>query len=197
MIFWRLIQSSAGHYCDPQLRSSTNKTACSTCWLSSLKAQLDSPLGYDEGLAENFNSLTSSCNATGYSYTSPTAYALNATSTATSVTATPTQTCARTYKVQPEDDCNSVAKAMNVSTYYLLEANHLDLYCQTFANKVGKTLCVPSQCNTHTWGPYDTCDEVVAGLDGVTLPQFLAWNPNFNSLCLNSPFFIGYEVCIR
>ncbi|KAI7261490.1 hypothetical protein KC343_g2679 [Hortaea werneckii] len=30
----------------------------------------------------------------------------------------------------------------------------------------------------------------------VTIPQFLAWNPNFNSLCQNSLSFVGYKVCL-
>lgn len=178
-------------------------SSCSECWLGVLAVQLNNPLGYDEGLEANFNSLTSSCNATGYIITSPTAYAINATvmatATATSVTATTTvtQTCVATYTVQQDDDCNSVAKSLGISTYYLLEANNLDLYCQTFAGQVNQTLCVPSQCTTYTWQASDTCDGVVGRLNNVTLPQFFSWNPNFNSLCLNSPFFIGYEVCLR
>jgi len=175
--------------------------SCSDCWLDVLAVQLNNPLGYDEGMNENFNSLISSCNATGYSITSPTAYALNATATApaTTVSSTPTATptCVSTYEVQSGDDCNSVAKAVGISTYYLLQANDLDLYCQTFADQVNQTLCVPSRCDTHTWQASDTCDSVVSSLHNVTLTQFFAWNPNFNSLCLNSPFFIGYEICLR
>ncbi|KAJ5136402.1 hypothetical protein N7448_004956 [Penicillium atrosanguineum] len=146
-----------------------------------------SPLGYDEGMDDNFKSLTSSCSATGYSVTSPTA-------AIASSTATPS--CSSYYQVKQIDDCNSVAKSLGVSTYYLLQANNLDLYCQNFAAKVNQTLCVPAQCTTYTWQADDTCDSVVGGLVNVTLPQFFSWNPNINSLCLNAPFFIGYEVCL-
>lgn len=196
----------AGNYCDPQFLSWANDSvvpnvtaACSDCWLGVLDAQLNHPLGYDEGLEENFVSLTSSCSATGYSVTSPAAYALNATATTTSAMATATSTlpCEESYEVGASDDCNSVAKSLSVSTYSLLQANYLDLYCQTFAAQVGRRLCVPPRCTTYTWQPSDTCNSVVGGLANVTLPQFLAWNPNFNSLCLNSPSFFGYEVCIR
>lgn len=177
-----------------------NKTElCSDCWLGGLALKLSNPLGYDTDVESSFTSLTSACNAAGYSYTSPAPYAFNATETTVpaTVTATPVPSCTGSYTVQPTDDCNSVAKSLNVSTYSLLSANNLDLYCVNFASAVGNNLCIPSNCTTHTWQALDTCEDVVAGLQGITLAQFLAWNPNFNSLCLNSINFVGYEVCIR
>ncbi|KAL4795601.1 hypothetical protein BDV19DRAFT_378800 [Aspergillus venezuelensis] len=84
-----------------------------------------------------------------------------------------------TYRLsfQETDDCNSVAQALNVSTYSLLYSNNLDLYCRNFDSAVGSTL-------------------VVGSLSNVTIPQFLAWNPNFNPLCQNAVNYIGYVVCI-
>ncbi|GIC84370.1 uncharacterized protein Aud_000186 [Aspergillus udagawae] len=166
---------------------------CSNCWLGGLALQLGNALGYDAGLEDKYTSLTSSCNATGYSYTSPTAYALNTTATTPSatVTATPAPTCTGSYVVQSTDDCNSVAKALNVSTYSLLSDNNLDIYCQNFATMVNSSLCIPPQCETYTWQALDTCNTVVSDLLNVTLAQFLAWNPNFNSLCQNGVNFIG------
>ncbi|KAF4160012.1 hypothetical protein CNMCM6936_004141 [Aspergillus lentulus] len=195
---------ATGEYCDPQILTWSNQTfmndtqLCSDCWLGGLAVQLGSPLSYDAGLEDKFSSLSSSCNATGYSYTSPTAYALNATATTPSatVTATPAPTCTGSYVVQSADDCNSVAKALSVSTYSLLSDNSLDIYCQNFATMVNSSLCIPPQCETYTWQALDTCNTVVGGLGNVTLAQFLAWNPNFNSLCQNGVNFIGYEVCI-
>ena len=93
--------------------------------------------------------------------------------------------------------CNSVAKALNVSTYNLLYENNLDLYCQNFDAAVGTTLCIPAQCDTYTWQALDSCDSVVSNFTGMTVPQFLSWNPNFNSLCQNSLNYVGYEVCVR
>lgn len=52
------------------------------------------------------------------------------------------------------------SKPRLISTYYLLQANKLDLYCQGFATKVNQTICVPSQCTTYTWQAADTCDNV-------------------------------------
>ncbi|KAJ5426043.1 hypothetical protein N7465_001113 [Penicillium sp. CMV-2018d] len=201
-------KDASGTLCEPQFFSwasdssstmnSTNQ--CSDCWIGVLALQLGNPLGYDAGLETSFESLTSSCNATGYSYTTPTAYALNNTATATSaVTApsiTPMRDCVGTYTVQPGDNCNSVAKAHKVSTYALLQANNLDLYCENFSNTMNRTLCIPSQCETYTWRAYDTCNDIAAGLGNITMPQFLAWNPNFSPLCGNTVLFHGYEICV-
>lgn len=161
--------------------------------------QLSNPLGYDAGLASNLAFLTSSCSANQYGFTSPTPYALNATATTVpaTATATPPPTCTGSYTVQASDDCNSLAKALNVSTFNLLYENNLDLYCQNFAAAVGTTLCIPAQCNTYTWQALDSCNSVVGGFIGMTVPQFLAWNPNFNSLCQNSLNYVGYVVCVR
>lgn len=160
---------------------------------------MSNPLGYDDSLASNLALLTSSCGANGYAFTSPTAYALNATATDVppTVTATHPPTCTGSYTVQAMDDCNSVAKALNVSTYNLLYENSLDLYCQNFAAAVGTTLCIPSQCNIYNWKALDSCNSVVSNFTGMTVPQFLSWNPQFNSLCQNGLNYVGYEVCVR
>jgi hypothetical protein len=177
----------------------TSAQYCSDCWLGGLAQQLSSPLGYDEGLASNLASLTSSCTANNYAFTSPTAYALNSTATTLppTVTATPPPTCTGSYVVQAADDCNSVARALNVSTFNLLYQNNLDLYCKNFAAAVGTSLCIPANCNTYTWQALDSCNSVVSNFTGMTVPQFLAWNPNFNSLCQNSLNYVGYTVCLR
>lgn len=86
---------------------------------------------------------------------------------------------------------------MGVSTYNLLHHNNLDLYCRNFATTEGSTLCVPTQCKIYTWQAIDSCESVVSNTTGMTIPQFLAWNPNFNSLCQNSLSFVGYKVCLR
>ncbi|OGE52702.1 hypothetical protein PENARI_c009G09663 [Penicillium arizonense] len=39
-------------------------------------------------------------------------------------------------------------------------------------------------------------ESVVGGLSNVTIPQFLAWNPNFNALCQNAVNYIDYVVCV-
>ncbi|OCK74384.1 carbohydrate-binding module family 50 protein [Lepidopterella palustris CBS 459.81] len=197
--------STTGQYCDPQLlawaaQGYLNSTQiCSDCWLGVQALQLNSPLGYDDGLATNFASLTSSCGVTtGYTFTTPAAYALNSTATTPPplVTATPPPTCTGSYSVQATDDCNSVAQALNVSTYNLLYENNLDIYCQNFAAAVNSTLCIPPTCDLYTWQALDTCASIVSTYPGMTIPQFLSWNPNFNDLCQNAGGFQGYQVCV-
>lgn len=174
--------STTGQFCDPQLLAWSNQSvlstneSCSDCWLGVQALQLGNPLGYDPGLASDFASLTSSCNATAYSYTSPTAYALNATATTVSatVTATPAAACTGSYTVDSADTCFSVSQDLNVSTYNLLYYNNLDIYCQNFNASVGSNLCIPPQCETYTWQALDTCNSVVSGFTGITITQFLA-----------------------
>lgn len=124
---------------------------------------------------------------------------MNTASTTATATTTSTaiQTCSEFYTVQSGEDCNSIAKAQNISTYSLLQINNLDLYYHNFAIAVNTTLCILLQCTTYTWQAWDDCNSVVSSYSSMTLPQFLAWNPNFNSLCLNTPLFTGYEVCVR
>ena len=161
--------------------------------------QLSNPLGYDIGLASNFAALTSSCSATGYAFTSPTAYGFNSTATTVPAlaTATPPTTCTGSYIVQATDSCNSVAQALNVSTFNLLYDNNIDIYCQNFAAAVNSSLCIPPACLLYTWQALDTCASIVSSYPGMTIPQFLAWNPNFNDLCQNTAGFQGYQVCVR
>ncbi|CAG7962411.1 unnamed protein product [Penicillium salamii] len=196
--------STTGEYCDPLLASWSNQSLnaselCSDCWLGGLALELNSPFGYDSVVAANYALLTSSCNTTTYTYATPTQYALNATATSepATVTTTPDSSCAGFYEVQVDDTCNSVAQALNVSTYSLLYMNNLDLYCLSWAETaVNSSLCIPPQCDTHVWQGTDTCDSVVGGLSNVTIPQFLAWNPNFNALCQNAVNYIDYVVCV-
>ena len=200
-------RSKTGAYCDPQFatwqaQGYLNVTqSCSDCWLGVQQLQLGSPFGYDPGLASSFSSLTSACNASKYTYTTPTAYGLNASAAtvpaSSSATATPPPGCTGSYAVQLADTCESVSQELNVSTYNLLYENSLDLYCRNFNASVGTDLCSPPTCETYTWQAADTCASVALAFPPMSVPQFLAWNPNFNPLCQNGGNFIGYEVCVR
>ncbi|KAL6230178.1 hypothetical protein BDW75DRAFT_248902 [Aspergillus navahoensis] len=198
--------STTGEYCDPMIEVWSNQSSlstdqeCSDCWLGGLSVQLGSPFGYDLGLADKYVALLANCSATGssYSYASPTPFALNA--TIVIVTATPTSTpeptCTGLYIVQETDNCNTVAQSLNESTYSILYSNNLDLYCQDFRSAIGSTLCIPPQCGIYVWQTLDSCNNVVGSLTNVPIPQFLAWNPNFNSLCQNAVNYFGYIICI-
>ena len=67
-------------FCDLLLlewRNETNATGaydCHECMLEAWRIQLESPLGYEDDFAEDFASVTESCGASGYSYSTPTPY---------------------------------------------------------------------------------------------------------------------------
>jgi hypothetical protein len=67
--------------------------------------ELNSLFGYDSVVAVNYASLTSSCNATTYTFATPTQYRLNATATSEPaiVTTTPASSCTGSYEVQVKD----------------------------------------------------------------------------------------------
>jgi hypothetical protein len=164
-----------------------------------MKLQLESPIGYDDEWVETFASLTSSCSATGYAYTSPAAYALNtstsvatATSNATS-TATATQTCVSTYTMQANDTCLSISHSQNVSTYNLIMANNWNILCTNLPD-VGGDVCIPEDCNATSLYYGWTCNDMASEW-GANLAQVLAWNPIFSSACDNLYLFFDWMIC--
>ncbi|KAL1589377.1 hypothetical protein WHR41_02172 [Cladosporium halotolerans] len=194
--------SFTGDYCDPQLlawselRLNTTQR-CSDCYLGSLSMRLNSPFGYDDSLADAFTSLEETCNSSTYAWSKPAPYELTPTNTTgPGPIDIPNKNCSGSYEVLESDNCISLSSAMNVSTYNLLYHNNLDIYCQNFASTVGSRLCPPPKCEIHAWRPTDTCASIVSTLDGVSIPRFISWNPNLNSLCQNAVNFIGYNFCI-
>lgn len=169
---------------------------CSSCELSIQKRQLESPFGYSDEAAEDFISLTSSCGATGYDFATPTAYALNATSTGagSSATATASPSCSGFHTVEKDESCVTISEANNVSTYGLIAANALDAACNSISE--GKSLCLPSTCKTYQLGLTDSCDSLTRTLD-ITMAQLLAWNPMINTGCSNLASWIGWYICAR
>jgi len=198
------LRSSTGEYCDPQLLAwsksviwATNMS-CSNCWLGVQALQLGNPLGYNIEMASDFAALTASCTASSYTYASPTVYALNATATdSVAPNFTNPPSCIGSFTLKAGDDCHSVAKNLSVSSYNMLNANGLDIYCQTFEAVANRnlSLCSPPTCKTHTWDRFDTCSDVASQYN-VSLTHFLAWNPNFNSICRNAIIWAGFQVCV-
>ncbi|PYI25219.1 hypothetical protein BP00DRAFT_469767 [Aspergillus indologenus CBS 114.80] len=201
--------SSTGTFCDlflAEWRNETNITDtahdCDDCTLGPMKLQLESPLGYDTDWASEFASLTSSCRATGYSYTSPAGYALSTSTTATADTVTSsatatgavaTQSCSSTYTVQTNDTCNSIAAGQNVSTYNLMIANSINILCTNLPD-VGDEVCIPSTCNTTTLLHGDSCNGYEASWNA-SMAQILSWNPIISDTCDNLDLFVGWTLC--
>ncbi|PYH34135.1 uncharacterized protein BO87DRAFT_435923 [Aspergillus neoniger CBS 115656] len=83
-----------------------------------------------------------------------------------------------------------------MSTDSLLYMKDLDLYCHNWADTVvNSTICMPPTCDTYVWQMQETCDNVVSRLANVTVPQFLARNPNFNALCRNAYTVVEGDTC--
>lgn len=163
--------------------SLTEAQNCSDCLLGAEQTQLNSPFGYDVDFASRFQSQTSSCTASGYAFTSPAPYILTSSATTTSAAA-PTPSCQSPYTVKSLDSCNSVAQSNNVSTFSIINSNGLSPNCDDLA--IGMTFCLASPCTLYNVQASDTCNSIIQALsNNVTATQFLAWNPNINSLCGN------------
>ncbi|KAM5506240.1 hypothetical protein McanMca71_002433 [Microsporum canis] len=183
----------SGRYCDLMVSEWANDTkaaedhACSFCELGIQQVQLSSPFGYSDNDAVEFSSLTSSCSASGYSYATPTKYALNST------TAAPAPTCTSSwYTIQPDDTCVTISGAHNISTYNLIQENAMDVAC--YAVHLRKRLCLPQQCKVHQLGMAENCRSLVKSLN-ITMAQLLAWNPMINSGCTNLASWRGWYLC--
>ena len=169
----------------------TKAQNCSDCQIGIQAKQLASPFGYDEEAASDFAFTTSSCAAATYSYATPTTYALNST---TAPPSSPTCATGRTYVIQEEDACNTIAEAQGVATEALISLNGLDLGC-TSMPPVGATICLPAACLIRELGFDDTCESITAAAN-ITLGQLLAWNPIISPGCANLNRWRGRFICV-
>lgn len=171
-----------------------------------MSLQLEAPIAYRTEWETRFQSLTSSCQATAYEYTTPTSYALGSTTKATSsqtasqsTTGTttepnPTVSCASSYVVQNGDTCDTIAAAQNVSNYNLILANNLDLDC-TEIPEAGESLCIPQVCPIHRVTYGDNCRALASAYNATTV-QIVAWNPNFDRQCINMMRWEKRYICV-
>jgi LysM repeat protein len=159
------------------------------------RLQLQSPIGYDEEFADDFSSVTASCGAAGYSYSTPPVYGtpVSPSSTSTSSSAVPSS-CATPYTVSEGDTCESIAAARNVSSYGIIEANELSMYCHLPA--AGQEICLPAQCRTHFLLIDDNC-ATLSRQYGVSRVQLVSWNGNFDVQCLFVERWRYTTVCVR
>lgn len=191
-----MIDSGSGQFCDQislaWLNSPPGTPAqdCSDCMLGVIQIQLNSPFGYHPEFAEDFQSMTASCSATGYSFTSPAPYAIST----NYVPAPEPPTCAEPYIVQPGDTCDAIALSMSVSTYAVIKAGDLDFRCVRL--QAGSSLCLPAQCSLYRVQYDETCDSILAKHNGLTLINLLNWNPNINPLCRNLDSLVETLICV-
>ncbi|KAL2812859.1 hypothetical protein BJX63DRAFT_432363 [Aspergillus granulosus] len=195
----RKIREESGKYCDEIFVSWLNQSSltaeqsCSDCMLGATQIQLNSPFGYSDDFAADFSSLTSSCGATGYPFTSSAVYALPPSSTE-SPDSIVTPTCSSPYHVQAGDSCDSIALAHNVSTHAILVAGDLSPTCSNM--QAGSALCLPDPCDLYRVQDSDTCDSIVAAHSSVNDVQLLNWNLNINMICGNIAHLVGTLICV-
>ncbi|KAH6842454.1 hypothetical protein B0I37DRAFT_197507 [Chaetomium sp. MPI-CAGE-AT-0009] len=171
---------------------------CSTCSLRLSQALLNSPLGYEDSLAADYSSGTSSCQVTSYPVTSPAPYRLGTTTisipTLTDRVPVPSYTCETKYTIKESDTCLSISWAKQVSTFSLLYLNKLPMMCAGFP-AAGTEICIPQQCNTYMVMPIDTCQSVTKS-KGLTVRELIELNPNLRSMCGNLRSFTGHLLCL-
>lgn len=166
---------------------------CHNCILGTQQTQLNSPFDFDSTFAKDFAKLTSSCGSTQYGYTTPAAYAL---STRTTDSVLPTPVCTNSYSIKAKDTCDSISTAYNVSTYSVTSRNGLSSDCSNIANV--SSICLPEKCNVYQVQDGDTCDSIIrTHAKGISGSQFLAWNPNINTLCSNLGDLWKTFICLR
>ncbi|KAF5511762.1 LysM domain-containing protein [Colletotrichum siamense] len=195
--------ASTGDFCQPIFDSWASGNAsdevCSDCVLGTYQIQLGSAMVYDDELASNFSSMTSSCQATGYPITSPTPLYINATATATATTtasATPSNSCVSNYTVQAGDDCHSISVSQQVSTSELLYFNNLEAGCTDFPS-AGTSLCIPHTCEVYTVQQNDTCWDLAEASNGTfSIAQLVSWNIDISNGCENLELLVGNQICV-
>jgi LysM repeat protein len=169
----------------------TEEQNCHECQIGIQAKQLASPFGYDEEAATDFDFTTSSCAASTYTYSTPTAYPLNST---TGLPARPTCVTGRTYTILAEDTCNTISEAQEVATEALISMNGLDSACQSLP-PVDTVICLPQACVIRELAYEDTCESITAAAN-ITLGQLLAWNPVISAGCANLHSWRGRFICV-
>ncbi|KAF5850093.1 hypothetical protein GGP41_002292 [Bipolaris sorokiniana] len=177
---------STGEFCTSYLRNLKTAADCDECIIKAFQLQVNSPFAVDDGVRQNYASLTSSCKATQYPTTVATSLLLS--------TPTPTATCSgTTYVIQPTDTYRSVSQKQSVSTDHLLSSNGLPYNMTSFPNS--GSLCISNRCKTYVLAQNDTCTSVAAKAS-ISTVRLRAWNANINELCSNLARFTGDTICI-
>ncbi|KAJ6133781.1 hypothetical protein N7523_000103 [Penicillium sp. IBT 18751x] len=201
-----LTDPSSGTYCNTLFQNAISNgntnIKCSACYLNYMSTVVNSQWGQDTLLSPSaLESQVSSCSTSGYSVTyTPTSIVSSAASASATVVASrcnttdPYQTI---YKVESGDTCVSISAAQNVSTSALINLNSLDMGCTHII--AGADICLPDVCEIYRVQKTDTISTIVAGLSRqVSVPQFVAWNANLNSVqsSENLTSIAGKYICV-
>jgi len=176
----------------------TEEQICSDCFLRMLELDVSIPSAshflQTGSSASDVLSLISDCSKKGYEQFTPTSMVLN---TNIHTTMQPTTICepSAIYTIQPDDTCNGLCLAHNVSTYSLTASNGLDAYCQDLP-PAGTEMCLPTSCDVYTVIKDDTLQTISEQQPGnVSVVQLLAWNPNLIPLW-NLKRQTNMQICV-
>ncbi|PWY95959.1 hypothetical protein BO94DRAFT_571459 [Aspergillus sclerotioniger CBS 115572] len=186
----RCLKDSDGNYCLFHLQSTDTQDECDACGLRMFQAELRNGYFYNDDLAEQYSSLTSSCGVSTLDLPTPTPVVVTSSSTTSTI---PTSCADRSAVIQPGDTCDTFAAANNVSTWRMLIENGLQSGCVDFPSS--GTLCVTGHCQTHLVTASDSCMSLALKY-GITITQFITWSSVLNSQCSNFDVLIGHYVCV-
>lgn len=201
-----LTDPTSGTYCNTlfQDAAANHQTSikCSTCYLKYISSIVNSQWGQNILLSPSaLERQVSSCSTSGYSVTyTPTSTVSSTASASATVVASRcnvTDPDATVYIVESGDTCVSISVGQNVSTSALINLNSLDMSCTHLA--AGVNICLPEVCEIYRVKESDTVKSIVAGLSSeVSVPQFVAWNANLNSLrsTENLTSIAGKYICV-
>ncbi|KAL2841765.1 hypothetical protein BJX68DRAFT_270950 [Aspergillus pseudodeflectus] len=197
--FQQTCLQSEGQYCNIVLGNITQHGGdeCNKCLLLKLRSEAQYPYGSGPDVYSSvYPSFTSSCGFTGYPVTvTPTPVPSSTPSASSSAipTATSTSCAGTTYKIQPNDTCNSISLGQNIATFQLLLDNRLQAYCANFPST--GTLCIKNTCTVYTVEPGDTCKSV-AKAHGISPVQLRSYNPWIDRGCYNFNRTVGTQICL-
>ncbi|KAF7173330.1 hypothetical protein CNMCM5623_005526 [Aspergillus felis] len=186
----RCLLDADGNYCLFHLQSTDSQDECDACGLRMFRTELSNSYFYNDDLAEQYSSLTSSCGASNMDLPTPISVVLSSSSASTP---TPTTCADRSATIHSGDTCDRFAAANNVSTWRMLIENGLQGGCVDFPSS--GELCVTGHCQTHLVTAQDTCMSL-ASQYGITVTQLITWSSVLNSLCSNFGVVVGHQICV-
>jgi hypothetical protein len=159
-----------------------------------MQTQLNSPFGFDEDFAQEFQAAKAKCGSSSFPVTTPPTYALR-TNPPNRAEDANVISCSNPYMVKSGDSCDAIALARQVSTFSIIKAGGLKRDCSNLMP--GASICLPPPCALYRVQSGDDCQKIVNDHSGVTGIGFLTWNPNITPLCTNLGDLTSNLLCVR
>ncbi|KAH7124947.1 hypothetical protein B0J13DRAFT_646966 [Dactylonectria estremocensis] len=99
------------------------------------------------------------------------------------------------YTVQAGDTCQSISKAKNVATAWMLYDNGRKAFCAGFPT-AGDKICIMNQSKTYAIQADDTCQGIAIAAN-ISMVQLYTWNPILGESCNRMSLSVGHTVCLE